>query len=105
MTPAENLARARAWIERALEAEGVLYREGGKPYLSGKGEIIIEACAEAYAAGVQAKGEPALTILRDPSLMGKSVLPRNPDAVWTVYVGMVEDALRADAADVPEVPR
>jgi len=95
MTPADNLARAREWIERALEAEGVLYREGGKPYLSGKGEIIIGACAAAYAAIVQAKGKADAQHVRH-YLLGQG---------FEVAARHTYDDLYAHAADMPEVPR
>ena len=94
MTPADNLARARGWIEGALEAEGVLYREGGKPYLSGKSEIIIEACAEAYAVGVQAKGEMDAQRVRH-YLLGQG---------FEIVARQAYDDLYSSAADVPPVP-
>lgn len=48
---------ARGWVEKYLINKGVLYYEAGKPYLSGKGEPIIEGAAMALRAAVRAKGE------------------------------------------------
>ena len=99
MTPADNLARARGWVRCEIELTGE-----NQPLCSVHGWDTlgcVTAFRETLAAAVRAKGEAALDTLRDPSTMGKAVLPRNPDAVWTVYVSMVEDALRSHVPPVP----
>jgi hypothetical protein len=93
----DNEGRARAWIERALEAGGVLYREGGKPYLAGKGEIILDACAYALAAAVRAKGEMDAQGIRGMADVSNGLVHAGHRHALTW--------LRAHAADVPEVPR
>ena len=90
MDNADNLARARALIERARTAH-VPCPQAHTAW------ICADCAAVALAAAVRAKGEEAAsqTVERD---LGRS--GQDPLTAWEL-----REAIRAHAADVPEVPR
>lgn len=99
----DNLTRARGWIERALKGHvGDFGPQLGAPPDCGPTLLVNYAdavclCAAALAAAVREKGvaDAAQTIERD---LGRT--DQGPLTAWELRA-----AIRAYAADVPEVPR
>jgi len=98
-----NEARARAWIEQALQVRDGLVM---LPNWSGP-QVVIEACARALMAAVRAKGEQDALRLREDHMYHEVDPTRLTDRelVWNTEIAGVARDLEAHAADVPEVPR